>query len=559
MASITPEPAVSGPDETETVGVGAVGVGAVAERPRGMPRSLLIGGGAAALLLVGALFLFGPLRPRALRQPVEGSVAETSPQEGQAEPAAEPGVAEPERQPVAEEVGPAGEVQVAGEVGQPTRPAGPQEAAGEAAEVAAPEAEQTPVAGPPEETPAGEPPEELPAEEMPVERGDPSAAQAALRLAERERDAAAGVVSDEDHGRTLAALNAELTAALAQMEAGRYDEAEQAFSSLVSQYEALAESARNRAAERDRQLAAARDGASRTRQAALEQRQAAIDAGAQRLFPQEFANRERAREAAEQEFRDSSYASARSLFVGLARGYEELAERAGREGTRRELQPRVTTARRAMQQQRQAALDAGAQQHASDSLATVDGIARRAEAELRNERYAEALPLFQQAAEAYAQLAEELAAQPVEEERPAEERPAEAEQPSEEVPAESEEAVVVSAEEAIADLIGTFCKAFEEEDLDRIRDEVYKGEMPRGNNRRDAQFLRTLFESVEELSVDPTVEGIRVDGTSAVAAVRLSTRFREARMRTRGDRDFRLRLEFASTPGGWRLQRLEWR
>ena len=155
-------------------------------------------------------------------------------------------------------------------------------------------------------------------------------------------------------------------------------------------------------------------------------------------------------------------------------------------------------------------------------------------------------------------MAEELAAQPVDEERPAEERPAEAEQPAEEVPGEPEEAVAVSAEEAIAELIGTFCQAFEQEDLGRIRDEVYKGEMPRGNNRRDAQFLRTLLDSVEELSVDTAVEGIRVDGTSAVADVRLSTRFRQARMGTRSGRDFRLRLEFVSTPGGWRLQHLEW-
>jgi len=116
--SITPEPGLGEPERAEAPGggapaVGAIEVAAAAERPRGMPRPLLVGGGAAAVLLVGALFLFGPLRSRALRQPAEESVAEIGAREGQAGPAAEAGLAEPERGPVAE-AGPAGDVQVAG-------------------------------------------------------------------------------------------------------------------------------------------------------------------------------------------------------------------------------------------------------------------------------------------------------------------------------------------------------------------------------------------------------------------------------------------------------------
>jgi len=559
---ITPEPAVGRPDRAERLGVGAVEVAAATERPRGVPRSLLVGGGTAAVLLVGALFLFGPLRSRTPRQPVEESVAETRPQEEQAGAAAESGVAERERQPVAGEAGRAGEVQVAGEVPRPTPPAGRQQAAGEVGEAAAREAEQTPVAAPPEVTAAGEPAEQPPAEATPVERGDPSAAQAARRQAEQERDAAARVVSDEDHRAALEQLDMELAVARGQLVAGRFDVAEQAFADLAERYEALASSAGERAAaeaaaesDRQLQLTRARDEADQARQAALAQRQAAIEAGADRLLEQEWEAGERAWNAAQEAFRNSSFTSARSLFIGLADRYRRLAEQAERERTQRELRPRVASARREMQQQRQAALDAGAADRAPERLGAVDAIAREAEADLRNERYAEAVPLFQQAADAYARLAEELAAEPLEEEQPEAEQPAEAEPPPEEVVPGPEEPAAVSPEAAINDLLERFRQAFEAEDLTRMGAEVYKGGVP----SRDARFLReAFFDRARDIRARLRLERLRfVDGPAAIADVQLDMTFQQQRMRQAGTLSPKLRLRFVSGPDGWRLERLE--
>jgi hypothetical protein len=532
-SSITPEPAVGRPDETETVGVGAVGVGAVDERPRGVPRSLLIGGGAAAVFLVGALFLFGPLRPVApdrAAQLTEGEpVAEAVPPSEQAQPAGGPGVVEPEREPTP--AGPGQEVQVAGaEVGQPGPTTGPEEAAGEGAV---------------EETPAAEPAELPPAEESPVavERGDRTRAEQAGQRAEELQDAAAAAVSDADHRRTLDQLDTELAAAREQFVAGHFADAERAFVDLAGRYEALAESARVRAAARASEIARERRAAEQARNDALAQRQAAINAGAQRFFADDFANQERAKDLAEQTFRDSSYASARSLFLGVTRGYEQLTEQA-----RRELQSRAASARMAMQQQREAALAVGAEGRAADRLAETDEVRDRGQTEFGNRSYAEALAHFQEAERAYMQLAEELAAQPVEEEQPA----AAADLPAEEV-MPPEEAGATSDEVAIGDLIERFRQAFELEDLERMGAEVYKGEVPSG----DARFLRdAFFDRADSIRAELRLEDLRFDGLAAVAHVEINIEFRQARTRQSETYRQRLRLQFVSGPDGWRLERL---
>jgi len=167
---------------------------------------------------------------------------------------------------------------------------------------------------------------------------------------------------------------------------------------------------------------------------------------------------------------------------------------------------------------------------------------------LRNERYAEALPLFQQAAAAYAQLAEQIAAQLTEQE-----------QPTEEVTPEPAETPAISAEQAIRQLIERFRQAFEAEDLTRMAAEVYKGEVPRGSDRRDARFLGNVFEAAEELSVAIRVDRLRIEEASAVADVQLDMGFRQARTRDPGERGFKLRLGFVPAADGWRLTRLEWR
>jgi serine/threonine protein kinase/ketosteroid isomerase-like protein len=535
--STTPEPAVGGPDKTETVGVGAVGVAAVAERPRGVPRSLLIGGGAAAVLLVGALFLFGPLRPvapdRATR-PTEGeSVAEAVPSPEQAEPAGEPGVAEREPTPA----GPGEEVQVAGaEVGQPGPTTGREEAAGEGAV---------------EETPAAEPAEEPPAEEIPEEGGDRTRAEQARQRVEELQDAAAAVVTDEADLATLQRLDARLAVAGDLLAARRFDEADRAFSDLASEYEDLATAARDRVAARESEIARQRVAAEQARNDALGQRQAAIEAGAERYLRGQLTRLDDMREGAQQALDESRFSMAQSLFEGLTRGYRDLARAANSERARREAQSQAVSAQSAMQHGREAALAAGAEARASDRLAEADAVRDRAQTEFRNQSYAEALARFQEAERAYTRLAEDLAAQPVEEEQPAE-----AEPPAEEV-VPPEEAAATSEQAAIEDLIRRFSQAFQAEDLELVAAEVYKGEVPQGNNTRDARFLQQLFRVAEELSATYRIESLEVATPAAVAEVRFDMRFRQARTGETREMGLRLRLRFASGPDGWRLERLE--
>jgi hypothetical protein len=211
-----------------------------------------------------------------------------------------------------------------------------------------------------------------------------------------------------------------------------------------------------------------------------------------------------------------------------------------------------------MREMRDSALALGAEQREPDRLAAVDATRSEAVSAAQGERYAEAAPLFQQARDAYAQLAAALEAALQAEAEAAAAAAAAAEQPEDQPPVE-EEPAAVPADVAISGLIEVFRQAFEQEDLERMARDVYRAAEVPG---RDASFLRSaFFDRADELRAQTQIRSLRVsdDGDTATADVEFNTTFRQARMGTRGSQDVTLRMRFVLDAGGWRLERAELR
>lgn len=499
-------------------------------KPPGVPRALLFGGGAAVVAVVAALVIFGPL----------GS-------------GGEPGTTEPVS---SAETGAVAEgAELTGEQGT-EQPTGAEEAPGAAAE--------SPVQGTPA-TPAeseGTPPpvevtraartSEPPAVTGPpqVPDGTPPQLQNAMETAHRYREgavAAVGVTS-------LIALDRRLVEADRLLLAGRQEDALAAYSGLIPEYRDRAAAAAAPAAEAEQPQPAVDEGlraaAEEARGRVLSSRQAALDVGAGTLFGSQLSDLDSRRRDAVNALEQGRFADANAAFEELAGEYADLAARATREW-----QSRMRQANTEMREMRDSALTLGADRREPDRLADVDATRSSALSAAQGGRYADAVPLFQQAGDGYAQLVTDLAAALQAEAEAAAAAAAAAEEP-EEQPSAAEEPPP-APDVIIADMIEVFRQAFQEEDLDRMSAELYRGPIPGG----DSRIYRAFFDRADDLRAQTKNVNIRVseDGMTASADVELATTFRQARMGTQGEQDLRWRMRFVLDADGWRLERSELR
>ncbi len=551
---------VSGPQPWETPASAAAEAAAEVEEPiapllgearrPGVPRSLLYGGGAVVVAAVAALIVLGPLGLGGESIPSEpASVEQTGPPVAGGEGTTEQGTEETTTGAAAGEAeGPgAGDESLA--EGTP--------ATGGAAEATEPAVRESPGDRPSAPPVIGDTPPEVPT----------SADARAVNVMEgayRWRNAAiaAGVAAE-----SLLELDRRMGRANTLMEAGRYSEARSIYSGLVPEYMAFAGAAAPvEVAEEEQPTPAAeveppqpaadeemRDRAVEAERQARTSRQAAVDAGAAALFGSQLGNLDNLQQQAAQALQQERFEAATAAFSQLVSDYAELATRATSEW-----QSQMRQANGEMRQMRDSVLALEAEQREPDRLAGIDETRGEAVSLAQGGQYAEAVPLFRQARDAYARLAADLAAAlQAEAEAAAAAAAAEpAVEPAVEPPVE-EEPTAVPADVAISGLIEVFRQAFEQEDLERMAREVYgAAEVP----GRDAGFLRSaFFDRADDLRAQTQIRSLQVsdDGNTATADVEFNTTFRQARMGTRGSLDVTLRMRFVLDAGGWRLERAE--
>jgi len=532
-------------------------------RPPAVPRALMYGGAAAVVVVIAALLIFGPLRPAGGPEPAElppsqepgAAVAEGA---ATSEQRTEPATAEP--RPGREDA-PAAAAGAGDESLATATPAPGGETGG-----AEPGVEAAPATEPSELPPViGDTPPAVPADANPR-------AVRAMEGAYRWRNAAraAGVAAT-----ALLELDRRFDDANELMEAGEYSEARSIYSALVPDYMAFAEAAVPvQAAEQeqpqpteeqrpeptqegqtqpavDEALRAAADDA---RTQASSARESAVRAGAEGVLASELRRLDGRRGEAERAFNEGRFEEARDGFQELSSDYAALATR-----TADEWLSRMRGANTEMLTIRDTVLALGAEQRQPDRLANVEATRAEAVSLAREERYAEAVPLFRQARDAYAQLAADLEdALQAEAEAEAAAAAAAAQEPQlEATPPAAAEPAALPAEEVIRGLIETFRQAFEREDLERMAGEVYGASQVPG---RDAGFFRSaFFDRADDIHAQVEIRSLEIseDGSTATADVELKTTFIQARMRTSGSQDVTLRMRFVLDAGGWRLERAE--
>jgi serine/threonine protein kinase len=501
-------------------------------RPPGVPRALLYGGGAAVVAIVAALVIFGPLKPRDATRPAEPvATQETGAAVAPGEAAEQPTVAVP------------GEEESPG-AGDESLVEGAPETSGEAGG-AEPVVEATPAAQPSAPPAIGDTPPDVPA------NADPRAVNA-MEGAHRWRNTAlaAGVTAT-----SLLELDRRMGEANALMLAGQYGDARSIYTGLVPEYRGFAADAAPAVAAEEEQPRPAEEeppqppvdetmrvAAEQARTQVGTQRESAVRAGAEDFLGAELQQLDARQREAEQAFDEGRFEDARDAFEPLTAEYEGLANRA----TRLSLQ--LTEVRDSMQAERRAALDAGAQQYSADGWDAAESLRRQAEGQEASGALAAAAPLYEQARDAYARVAEDAVTAAA-----AAVAAAEPEQP----PPAEEEPAVVPADVAITGLIEVFRQAFEQEDLDRMAREAYRAAQVPG---RDANFFRNaFFDRADDLRARTEIRSLQIsnDGNTATADVEFNTTFRQARMGTPGSQDVTLRMRFVLDAGGWRLERAE--
>ena len=252
-------------------------------------------------------------------------------------------------------------------------------------------------------------------------------------------------------------------------------------------------------------------------------RRGAVEAGAAAIFGGELVELDDRLDEADRMMAAGLYDLAISRYSDLAGDYGELAQRSANARENGGLE--AAAARSEMEQQRKLAVDAGARQRAPVALMRAGVIASQARERFEAGDYPEATSLYRRARQAYVELQSGLTT---------------AEEPA------------VSAEGAISAMVDRFSELFEQEDLRVMGIELYRAQVP----KQDREFLAAVFDRAEEIQVVRLERSLNVEGTSATADVRLRMRFRQSRTGTRGERDLRLEMSFASTPGGWQLQRV---
>jgi len=345
---------------------------------------------------------------------------------------------------------------------------------------------------------------------------DRSRAVEAQRAAHAARDAARAAGAGDLFTARLAELERRLSTADSDLESGRVDQAMMGFADIHAELERLT---------RDATMAMA-NAAAAVRDSAAARRQVAVAARADSLFPQEMAAQDSAWERGLETLAAGRAAAARQLLSGAADGYAQLAQRASDE-----LRQRADEARVAMESERDAAARAGAERRAPKRMALADAMRSRALAKFRQERYAEAVPLFREAGDAYTRIADSLA------DGGAAGRP---------------RTGTDSADEAIRALIERFRLAYEQEDVEGMRADVYGGELPAD----DARYFRVVFERADDIQARAHIENLEAGESTARARLQLALRFRQARTRQLQETTENLQLQFRREAEGWRLEGL---
>jgi tetratricopeptide (TPR) repeat protein len=324
-----------------------------------------------------------------------------------------------------------------------------------------------------------------------------------------------------------------------------------------------AAAAREREAEVDRALAAARTAAESNRNSAVNAQRDARAARADELFEDAYANLAAQLGSADRAFGRRQYENASTAFSRTARGFRDLTQRATvalRQGGAAAL-----AAKRAMEGQRDSARAAGAVENAPQGLIGAGIVANQAQSEFERGNYQDATQLFEEAEGLYLEVIATAVGSRVGE-RTAEEQGAAQEQASDSgavgagepqpQPEEAAREPEVPPEQIIAGLIDRFRVLFEAEDQAGMSRELYRSAIPGGDRR----IYGAVFGGADDIEITRFDRQINVDGYQARVDVELHMRFRQGTTREARQRDLKLRLHFeASGPGEWRLRRLETR
>ncbi len=129
-------------------------------------------------------------------------------------------------------------------------------------------------------------------------------------------------------------------------------------------------------------------------------------------------------------------------------------------------------------------------------------------------------------------------------------------EPSVEAPegAGGEAAAPVPPREAIATLIESYRQALEASDTARLEREIYQATIPEADY---TELYRYWFQRATDLSVTIEVEEMDVGSAAAEVRTKLTMRFLLARTGEWRDWDGQLKMFFARTEDGWRLERVE--
>ena len=108
---------------------------------------------------------------------------------------------------------------------------------------------------------------------------------------------------------------------------------------------------------------------------------------------------------------------------------------------------------------------------------------------------------------------------------------------------------------AIAALLSVYARALESEDSERLRRDVYAGEIPAD----DARIFRLWFQNADDLEVEAKLEEVAVEGDRATGRVRQVMRYHLTRTDELRNTRLSLGMDFRRTPAGWRLVELRLR
>jgi hypothetical protein len=108
---------------------------------------------------------------------------------------------------------------------------------------------------------------------------------------------------------------------------------------------------------------------------------------------------------------------------------------------------------------------------------------------------------------------------------------------------------------AIVTVLEAYRQALEDEDLQRLRQEIYRGALPAD----DLRYLELWFDRTDELQVELEPRVIDVEDGRARAIVRQTVTYRLSRTRElrRTRLDMRMLFEREGGGGGWRLVRVD--